>query len=590
MGKIGKYLVTLFLIFLNGLLFAQKPEIQLSINKKPVEVGQNVVFTIKTNIDGAVEFDFPSTFMQGGNSKSVQQSFINNAWTFSIEIAQGGVFKKEGKYSISAQIKDKGKVYKSNVLAISVRPKSDPSKARKYENNEGDITKHNMKEPVFGIIQKSSAKVYEGEPLILAAKVYSRVNLNMMQDYKPFSLKGAAETFELEKSDNFSLTRENYQGNNFLTFSCGKQLVFPATPGKFIVKPFEMVLQYNTGGFFDSQLRLESNATFIDVLPLPKGAPKSFIGAVGKFSLESSVSKSKLKAGDLFTIVMKVSGSGNLHAISKPKIELPEGLIFYGDPEIKEDIDYTDDGVSGFKTFLFHVKANQGGKITLPNLAICYFDPGLKKYVTIKGESTTLDIEGDGSEVGKVQIADSTSNMLEKEVIVNNPNTQTVDNQESIPHANKWIVFLLLIIILLGSLLFFSWRKKAKKNSIKHAETFVQQPFVSSSVEIQKPSVSFLEDAQTYAERMDYNASFGLIHKHLSKYILNSLTIKNQDAVLDSIEESMKNHQFPDTIIDDYQWIIKTCEEVIYGYLDKSSDWDLVYQKSKGIISYINNR
>lgn len=592
MRKIGKYISSIVFIFISGFLLAQKPDIQLSVNKKPVEVGQSVVFTLKSNIDGSVQFDFPTTFVQGGNSKSIQQSFINNSWSVVVEYAQEGIFKKEGKYTISATIKDKGKTYKSNPIIISVRPKADPSKARKYENNDGEITKHNMKEPVFGIIQKSSAKVYEGEPLILAAKVYSRVNLNMMQNYKSFSLKGAAETFELEKSDNFSLNRENYQGNTFLTFSCGKQLVFPATPGKFIVKPFEMILQYNNGGFFDSQLKLESNATFIEVLPLPKGAPRDFIGAVGKYSLETSVSNTKLKVGDVFTIVMKVKGTGNLHTISKPKLTLPDGLSFYGDPEIKEELDYTDDGVTGFKTFKFNVKVTNGGKIDLPDLSISYFDPSLKKYVTIKGKAETLEVEGVEKEVAKVQVGDSTIINGKEEVLVKSTNFSD-EEQQSIPHANKWIIFLLVIIAVLAGLLFISSKKKAKKKLNIEEET---KP-IKSTVEpthVEKtfvlPSDHFLEDAHVLVLRSDYVGAYNLILKNFPKYLTQFFQNHHNDVALDSLTDSVNGSNLPDFVIEDYQWIIKTSEEVVYGYLDKSSDWDMVYQKTKGIISYLNNR
>ena len=583
MVKIGKLSITFIFLFIWGILVAQKPDIQLTINKKPVEVGQAVVFTVKANVDAPVQFDFPSSFVQGGNSKSVQQSFINNSWSISVENAQEGIFKKEGKFTIVAYIKDKGKTYKSNPLVVSVKPKSDPAKARKYDNTEGEITKFNMKEPVFGIIEKSSAKLYEGEPLILAAKVYSRVNLNMMQNYKSFSLKGAAETFDLEKSDNFSLNRENYQGTTFLTFSCGKQLVFPATSGKFIVKPFEMILQYSTGGFFDSQLRLESNATFVDVLPLPKGAPKDFIGAVGKYTLQTSLSKNTAKVGDVVSVEMVVKGTGNLHTISKPKLNLPDGLSLYGDPEIKEDLDYTDDGVTGFKSYLFHLKVTKGGKIELPNLSISYFDPSLKKYITIKGKSESIAVDGP-VEVAKVQVADSSISQQGEEVLVKP--TKLEETQKSIPNANKWIVFLLLIIGLLVGLLVISSRKKSKKKTQQSEEIPFVEPTIIQEQKNTRPSSSFVEDAETFALREDYYAAYSLIHKHLPKFVMAHFNQYTIDTALNSPLEVMLQHNVPQYIIDDYKYILKTCEEVMYGYLNKDTECELVMSKLK---NFINN-
>ena len=581
MVKIGKHIITFIFLFIWSISIAQKPDIQLTINKKPVEVGQAVVFTVKTNIDAPIQFDFPSSFIQGGNSKSVQQSFINNSWSIVVENAQEGIFKKEGKFTIVALVKDKGKTYKSNPLVVSIKAKSDPAKKRKYDNTEGEITKFNMKEPVFGIIEKSNAKIYEGEPLILAAKVYSRVNLNMMQNYKSFSLKGAAETFDLEKSDNFSLNRENYQGTTFLTFSCGKHLIFPASAGKFVVKPFEMILQYSTGGFFDSQLRLESNATFVDVLPLPKGAPKDFIGAVGKYTLQTSLSKKTAKVGDVISLEMVVKGTGNLHTISKPKLNLPEGLSLYGDPEIKEDLDYTDDGVTGFKSYFFHLKVNNGGKIELPNLSISYFDPSLKKYITIKGKSETIDVEGP-VEGAKIQAVDSSVSQQGEEVLVK-PETKIEENQKSVPNANKWIVFLLVIIGILVGLLFITYLKKSKKKSAQAEESKHVEPMVAYEKKT-VPSTSFIEDAETFALRGDYPAAYSLIHKHLPKYVITQLNFQDPDFSSKSLVDVMEQHTIPQNSIDDYQYIIKTCEEVIYGYADKSADWQEIMYKIKAFI------
>ena len=63
---------------------------------------------------------------------------------------------------------------------------------------------------------------------------------------------------------------------------------------------------------------------------------------------------------------------GNMHAISKPKLNLPANLSIYGDPEIKEDIDYTEDGVEGDKTYKFFLKVVSGGSTTLNPLTLSY--------------------------------------------------------------------------------------------------------------------------------------------------------------------------------------------------------------------------
>jgi hypothetical protein len=58
------------------------------------------------------------------------------------------------------------------------------------------------------------------------------------------------------------------------------------------------------------------------------------------------------------------------------------------------------------------------------------------------------------------------------------------------------------------------------------------------------------------------------------------------DTALNSPLEVMLQHNVPQYIIDDYQYILKTCEEVIYGYLNKDAECELVMSKLKNFKNY----
>jgi hypothetical protein len=296
------------------------------------------------------------------------------------------------------------------------------------------------------------------------------------------------------------------------------------------------------------------------------------------------LSKNTAKVGDVISLEMIVKGTGNLHTISKPKLNLPEGFSLYGDPEIKEDLDYTDDGVSGFKSYLFHLKVTKGGKIELPNLSISYFDPSLKKYVTVNGKSETIDVEGTGDEA-KIQVVDSSGSQQGEEVLVK-PTLKIEENQKSVPNANKWIVFLLFIIGILGGLLFINYLKKSKKKPVQAEESKHVEPMVAYEKKT-VPSTSFIEDAETFALRGDYHAAYSLIHKHLPKYVITQLNFQDPDFSSKSLVDVMEQHTIPQNSIDDYQNIIKTCEEVIYGYADKSIEFQDFIQKVKSLIKIL---
>ena len=67
----------------------------------------------------------------------------------------------------------------------------------------------------------------------------------------------------------------------------------------------------------------------ITVKELPAGAPASFTGAVGKFSMDASLSADQLAANSAGTFTVKITGQGNLPFIQAPKLTLPASFEQY---------------------------------------------------------------------------------------------------------------------------------------------------------------------------------------------------------------------------------------------------------------------
>ena len=589
MGKIGKLTTSILALLLtvSSFVYGQKPNIQLSVNVKPIEVGQMVAFTVKSNVNGNISINLPATFTEAGVMNGMEQTMDGNGnMLISISYTQQGVFTKPGKHTITATVKDKNKTYKSNDIFVVVRKKREAKSKKKYEQSDEDISNSNLKEAVFGIIEKSKRKLYEGEPLLLEAKIFSKINVTNIVQYQPFTIKGTVETFDIEKTDNVSINRENYKGNTFLTFSYGKQLIFPATSGKYIIKPFSMVLRYNNGGFFDNDFQLESNATFVDVLPLPKGAPKDFNGGVGKFGMSTNLSKKTAKVGDILTFTVKVTGKGNMHAISKPKINLPANLTLYGDPEIKEDIDYTDEGAEGEKTYKFFVKVVSGGKVEMNPFSLSYFDPSSKKYVTLKEKAIALDLEGE-IVATKVEVTDSVSVQGGEEVLAVPVSEEKRAAKEAVPHSKLWIALLGGLVLFLGGIIYFLLRKR--KNEVSLSD--ISEPEVLE-VEPVKPMEQHpnrtIEYAQNLVSQGKFKHAYGTIHKILTKAIQQRLNLENEFNSNEELKAKMQNAGLNESFISDYFWVIRSCQEAEYAIWDTHENWEEVFEKTKGLFRYFN--
>ena len=61
---------------------------------------------------------------------------------------------------------------------------------------------------------------------------------------------------------------------------------------------------------------LRSQPLVVDVLPLPKGAPKGFKNLIGEFEISSKIGKRNLEVGDNTTLTVTVSGSGDIKGVT----------------------------------------------------------------------------------------------------------------------------------------------------------------------------------------------------------------------------------------------------------------------------------
>src|SRR5690606_17678920 len=229
--------------------------------------------------------------------------------------------------------------------------------------------KDQLKKPAFGIIERSSEKLYEGEPLVLAARVYTTFNPTSKPIRKQnYEVSGIVEMYDLLDASNPSAVK--IKRKDYITFTYNRKVMFPTGAGVLNFQSFEVLLPDGNNGY-----SVQSNVPKIEVLPLPPNAPRDFIGAVGNFEINQVVTAKDLKQGDVLTLEVVISGQGNLHNIEKPRIPLKSGMIIYGDPTIEEDFTFTSAGAVGQVTFTYNIQVTKSGDQQIDPVSIAYFDP-----------------------------------------------------------------------------------------------------------------------------------------------------------------------------------------------------------------------
>ncbi len=279
-----------------------------------------------------------------------------------------------------------------------------------YAGNEDDhsdspkfIGKGNEKLFLKASVSKSSA--YEQEALVYTVKLYS--------SYAPIKFIGATEApkfdgFVVEESDETSksLHYETYNGQEYATAIIARYIIFPQMTGKLTIKGNTYTVSTDEQEYYDDpyfrmltvrrpvQLNVTPNDLVIDVKALPSPMPADFSGAVGEFSITSSLPSASLKTNQPASIVYEVKGSGNLKYVKLPDLNdlYPKQLEVFS-PTTQVDAAAKGMSVSGTVKFDYSFTPLELGQYQIPEVALVYFDPSTGTYKKSVAKGYTVEVD-----------------------------------------------------------------------------------------------------------------------------------------------------------------------------------------------------
>lgn len=181
-------------------------------------------------------------------------------------------------------------------------------------------------------------------------------------------------------------------GGRSYNYSELKSALFPVQAGRASIGPAQVTVQLHrrgaaSGDFFEQFFnmtapevrRLQTDPLTLTAEPLPPGAPDDFSGIVGALTVESSVDRATVKAGEALNLKVVVSGVGNIKSLPEPKRpDLPAARFFESESSVK--VERIGDKVGGSKTFKMVVVPRVSGPLEIPPLTVSYFDPAKRTY------------------------------------------------------------------------------------------------------------------------------------------------------------------------------------------------------------------
>ncbi|PYV10939.1 MAG: hypothetical protein DMG07_20320, partial [Acidobacteria bacterium] len=181
---------------------------------------------------------------------------------------------------------------------------------------------------------------------------------------------------------------------------------FPNSAGRAKLPPATFAVSVKTAGDFfglfgrPETVYRKTKEVALDVRALPEaGRPPQFTGAVGSFTLTTSLDRSSAATGDAVSLHAKLSGNGNLKMIGDlPLPPLPDFTI-YSSKRADNVRALQGDRIGGDKSWEYVIVPKVPGEQRIPALTFSYFDPRRERYETLATGPLALRVTP-GSDAG----------------------------------------------------------------------------------------------------------------------------------------------------------------------------------------------
>ncbi len=460
-------MVRAFLIILSFISFVFSQEISSSVSTKNISITESVIFTIKiSDIDENPSVDISEiedsfSIISGPNIGS-EYRFVNGNRTSSRSISWTLIAKSHGSLTIPSL----------NVIV--------GRKTLITEPHEIIVSKQNTDQSIkdlFLEVKVSKDKAFVGEQVKLTYTFYTRVASKVLStefpEYNDFWVEKLFDPVGMQFTPE-SWNDIEIDGNNYKSLKIYEVALFPLQEGVYTLESMIMKIETKNKDssfnrlfwddpFFDTFSQrtraklLVSDPIKIEVSSL-SNIPQNFTGAVGKFTLNSSLSNSNIDEGSPTVFKVVLNGEGNLSNIGRPKITFPDDIdVFEGETKVEKNIS---DDFSGSIIWEYNLIPRKNGIFMIDAIEIPFFNSVTKSWSNASSKDIKLT-------VNKSTIFDSS----DKDILSSNSNVIRyirVGDQDWISSSKmniqNTIFYILIISLLLYIMPFFdSSFKKLKK-------------------------------------------------------------------------------------------------------------------------------
>ena len=343
-------------------------EVKVSVDKAQVTRGENVRLTMRITGEGEVQivpFDTLCGVEVQGRMQSRKEIFSNGKRAIELSLIYG--FMPEKSCVIEPlSVSVAGKEYKTEAINITVSKMS--------------ISKN---EPFLVEMQTRKKSVYVGEPFEMQVAFKQLKDMDVL-----------AESISLADTKNIWIKSE-YKGKGFLKEGYATRnnmyALSAQQSGKLNLGPlrWDVRIRSHEKDYWGTWMaRAKTRAVFsneleIDVKPLPDG-----IELVGDLSIQATVDKNEINAGEAVNVTILVKGRTNIEDIQAFDLHLQGAQAFKEEPTLKHLLE--DGKYVGVFTQKLALVAQRD--FTIPSFELRYMDVETDSVITVQSEPIEIKV------------------------------------------------------------------------------------------------------------------------------------------------------------------------------------------------------
>ena len=554
-------LLTLTLLSQSQVEFLAKANAEKIVKNETLEVQ----FILKNS--KGTDFEPPSFLgfdILSGPSTMVSKTFINGRLTQSLTYSYQIRGLKAGHFTIGkAKINAGGKVLYTTPLKVEVINTSPYSK----------------EQPPLIIRPKFDSLAYIGQQVEVTYYLYSTKQL-LDIDVRSNPKFGGTYTLPI----NFFALDEQIEiinGQQYTVKPIRKFAVFPQRNGVIDIDGLlAQVKVLDKSGNFPQVAGVEiiGESAVLTVNDLDS-VPEHFTGGVGRFTFEATMLKQELSTDETTTLVLEITGTGDINAIQVPDLKELKDYFEVYEPAINSKSDESNGLIISRKVMTFQLVPKKKGVMKYVPM-FTYFDTYAQQFNTIAGDTLDITINQGSNRLQENNEQDASNDALQDiKPILTSTTFGTKSNLFGTP------LFWGLLIAPLFGFIIAVW---IKNRQVAHGK---RHSTVSKINQADKLALQHLAKAKTHLNTEDKKVFYNEVSKALWGYVSNKLVINQAELSKDNIRSKLSEKGVAKPQIDQFITLLNDCEMAVFaGIENNNATMQNIYEQAIATITALENK